>query len=78
MMASMSDEVEDDCAVCGSWPASFRPTMRDAIFFIPVKQPICDDCVVAFWDNVGSGPRLCGGSLKAGVRTPPLVSIIFQ
>jgi hypothetical protein len=26
--------------------------MRDAIFSIPVKQPICDDCVVVFWDNV--------------------------
>jgi uncharacterized membrane protein len=43
---------EDDCAVCGSWPFALRATMRDAIFRIPLKEPICDDCVVAFWDNV--------------------------
>jgi hypothetical protein len=42
---------EDDCAICAKWPSALRPTMRDAIFHIPLK-PICDDCVVAFWDNV--------------------------
>ena len=39
-------------SVCGRWPPALRATMRDAIFRIPAKQAVCDDCVVAFWDNV--------------------------
>jgi hypothetical protein len=50
--ALMSDKAEDDCAICAKWPPALRATMRDAIFRIPFKQPICDDCIVAFWDNV--------------------------
>jgi hypothetical protein len=52
--ARMSEDrlSEDDCAVCGSWPSALRPAVRDAIFRIPLKQLIYDDCVVAFWDNV--------------------------
>jgi hypothetical protein len=39
-------------SVCCRWLPSLRATMRDAIFRIPAKQAVCDDCVVAFWDNV--------------------------
>jgi hypothetical protein len=26
--------------------------MRQAIFTIPLKQPVCDGCLMAFWINV--------------------------
>jgi hypothetical protein len=42
---------EDQCAVCSRWPPALREAMRQAIFRIPPKEPIRDDCVVAFWVN---------------------------
>jgi hypothetical protein len=52
--AHMSEDrlSEDDCAVCGRWPPALRPTMRDAIFRVPLHEPVCDDCMVAFVTNV--------------------------
>jgi hypothetical protein len=47
----MSNQAEDVCAVCARWPPALRPTMRQAIDNIPLKQPACDDCVIAFWDK---------------------------
>jgi hypothetical protein len=42
---------EDECAVCGSWPATLRPSMRTAIYGLPLKKPICEGCVDVFWQN---------------------------
>jgi hypothetical protein len=52
--AHMSEDrlSEDYSAGGGFWPFALRATMRDAVFRIPLKESICDDCVVAFWDNV--------------------------
>ena len=50
----MSDDAptEDECAICQRWPGALRPIMRQAIFTIPLKQPVCDGCLMAFWINV--------------------------
>jgi hypothetical protein len=64
--AHMSDVAEDDCAVCGRWPPAFNPTMRDAIFHIPLKPTV----TIALWRSgimFGSDPRLDVGSPKARV-----------
>jgi hypothetical protein len=47
--AHMSD---DDCAICAKWPPALWPAMRQAIDRVTMKGWVCDDCVVAFWDNV--------------------------
>ena len=49
MMPTMS---EDDCAICAKWPAALRPAMSQAIDSVSMKGWVCDDCVIAFWDNV--------------------------
>ena len=51
--ARMTDPIEEDqCVICQRWPATLRPIMRDAVFTIPLKQPVCDGCLMAFWINV--------------------------
>jgi hypothetical protein len=38
----------DDCVVCGSWPATDREGVRRMIYEIAPQQPVCDKCIVAF------------------------------
>jgi hypothetical protein len=40
---------EDDCAVCGRWPKRDRSALRD---LIDRREPICDECVNAFFRNI--------------------------
>ena len=42
----------DDCAICGPWPPALRAGMRTAITAVPLRQPICEQCLVAWWGNV--------------------------
>ena len=69
--ARMSEDrlSEDDCAVCAKGPPALRATMRDAIFRIPLK-PICDDCVIEFWDNVWADAMSRRKKAKEGRRQP--------
>jgi hypothetical protein len=48
---------ENDCAVCGDWPATDREGMRGMIYQIPLQGPICDKCIVAFWNNISREPE---------------------
>ena len=43
---------EDECAVCGHLPGADRPAMRELLTEIPLRQPICDQCLAAFWTNI--------------------------
>jgi hypothetical protein len=49
----MSDEVsEEDCVVCGQWPAADREGMRGLIERIPLEGA-CPACEVEFWGRLG-------------------------
>jgi hypothetical protein len=44
---------EDDCSLCGQmWPSE-REAFRASLDVIPLPQPVCNACVMAFWRNVG-------------------------
>ena len=41
------------CAVCGAWPEANRQAMRSLIDDeILLKEPVCDDCLLAFWERL--------------------------
>jgi len=50
----MSDDDEDyfvtadQCAMCAGWAKALRPTMRWAIDDIPLRGPVCEECMMAF------------------------------
>jgi hypothetical protein len=46
---------EDECACCSRLPAVLRPMLRIAIDQIPLREPVCDACLEAFWKNVKEG-----------------------
>jgi hypothetical protein len=51
----------DDCTICARWPTALRPVMRDIIERIQGNKPLCEECLVAFWNNCvvrGSLPPL--------------------
>ena len=48
----IGEATEDQCVVCRRWPKALRPAMRAAINSLPLKQPVCVECAVAFWTNI--------------------------
>jgi hypothetical protein len=44
---------EDDCVVCGRWPAADREGMREMIDCISLRDDVCEECEMAFWRNIG-------------------------
>jgi hypothetical protein len=44
---------EDDCFLCGRMWHSEREAFRASLDVIPLPQPVCDRCQMAFWRNVG-------------------------
>jgi hypothetical protein len=38
--------------VCGYLPEANRQAMREFLSEIPLKEPICDRCIAAFWHNI--------------------------
>jgi hypothetical protein len=44
---------EDDCAVCGDWPAADREGMRMLLDRIPLHDGVCDLCQMEFWRGLG-------------------------
>jgi hypothetical protein len=49
---------EDDCVICGQWPEKDRWALREMIDTIPLEDddPVCDECLTAFWMNCIAGP----------------------
>jgi len=43
---------EEDCAVYGQWPPRDREVMRTLIDRIPLREPVCEECRMAFWRNI--------------------------
>jgi hypothetical protein len=67
MMPTMS---EDDCAICAKWPPALRATMRQAIERVTMKGWVCDDCVIAFWENIWADAMSRRKKAKNGRRQP--------
>jgi len=44
---------EDECAVCSQWPKAKRALLRKDNNCLPLREPICDRCIVAFWQRLG-------------------------
>lgn len=50
----MADFVsEDQCALCSAmWPSE-REAFRANLDQIPLRETVCDACLIAFWRNIG-------------------------
>jgi hypothetical protein len=44
---------EDDCVVCGHWPAADRWACREMLRSIPLSDDVCEECEMTFWRNIG-------------------------
>jgi hypothetical protein len=65
---------EDSCVVCAEWPDEHRAYLRWFIASVPVRDldQICDECLLAFWDNFAHRPRPDGFIFPDIYATPPL------
>ena len=49
----MSDFVsEDDCSLCGRMWRSERKDFRRNLEMLPLQEPVCDRCLMAFCRNI--------------------------
>jgi hypothetical protein len=48
------------CAICGRWPKALRPAMRPAINVLPLQEPVCAECMKAFWADITTKTRAKG------------------
>lgn len=48
----MSDG-KDQCLVCGDIPPAEREAFRASLDTVPLAEPVCDACLMAFWRNLG-------------------------
>jgi hypothetical protein len=44
---------EKDCLVCGEIAPNERDAFRASLDTLPMKEPICIFCEIAFWRNLG-------------------------
>jgi hypothetical protein len=51
---------EAECNVCGALTAEERAALRTDLLVIPIREPICEHCLMAWARNVGFGPLLDG------------------
>jgi hypothetical protein len=48
--ASMPDFVDEEyCSVCSRMRPSEREEVRACLDKLPLKEPVCDACLIAFW-----------------------------
>ena len=53
-MADHQPVPEDDCVICGKWPARDRWALRETLEWLPLDDvPICDECAMAWGRNIG-------------------------
>jgi hypothetical protein len=50
-MSDLADE--KDCLLCGEIPASERDAFRASLDKLPLDEPVCDECLMAWWRNLG-------------------------
>jgi hypothetical protein len=47
----------DECTICGGWPERDRWALLEMITTLPLQEErICDECLLAFWRNLGLDP----------------------
>lgn len=44
---------EDECALCSGMLPSERAVCRKNLDQIPLREPVCDACLAAFFCNIG-------------------------
>jgi hypothetical protein len=44
---------EDQCAVCSGLHPSEREAFRSHLGEIPLREPVCDACMMAFFRTIG-------------------------
>ncbi|MBV9565194.1 MAG: hypothetical protein JOY90_32795 [Bradyrhizobium sp.] len=50
----MSDFVDEDhCALCSRLWRSERDAFRANLDTLPLNEPVCNACLLAFWRNLG-------------------------
>lgn len=50
----MADFVsEEQCALCAGMWSSEREAFRINLESLPLNEPVCSACLVAFWRNIG-------------------------
>jgi hypothetical protein len=50
----VSDAVDEDkCAICARVPPRERDALRASLDKLPLDEPVCDACQMAFWRNLG-------------------------
>jgi hypothetical protein len=47
---------EADCPVCSAWPDNAKDKRRSELERVPLRDPICIACFVAFWSDT-NGPQ---------------------
>jgi hypothetical protein len=50
-MPDLADEKE--CLLCGEIPAGERDAFRASLDKLPLDEPVCDECLMAWWRNLG-------------------------
>jgi hypothetical protein len=50
----MVDRVDEEhCLLCSRVPPSEREAFRISLDTLPLDEPVCDECLMAFWRNLG-------------------------
>jgi hypothetical protein len=44
---------ENDCLLCGDLPPAERDAFRATLDRMPLDEPVCNACLIAFWRNLG-------------------------
>jgi hypothetical protein len=44
---------EDDCTLCGRMWRSEREAFRSQLDWLPMDEPVCNACLLAFFRNIG-------------------------
>jgi hypothetical protein len=44
---------EEHCQLCSRVEPSEREAFRACLDMLPLKEPICEACLIAFWRNLG-------------------------
>jgi hypothetical protein len=58
---------EAQCPVCSQWPPADRAGKRELFVEIPLHDPVCKRCFVAFWSNI-SGHHFTEEDLDEALR----------
>ena len=54
ILRSMPDFVDEkDCLLCSHVPPKERDAFRGSLDTMPLDEPVCDACAMAFWRNFG-------------------------